>query len=153
METELSSELGNDPDFEYETSIEVSVPDGATDIYTMQIDYGVNNASYRIVDGPDSGAFTIDNDGKITSIGPMDYATAKVWYIIVEIMDIDSNTGYQYIQINVENTNNVPEPPDKTKPDIDDKENGMDLVFFPLEYKATKKVPIFKRERFIREAV
>jgi len=134
----------------------LTVPDEATAI--GQVDNADPNYSYTMnTDWGDGGGFSVDDQGNITSVNPLNYATAKVYWIRITIDDYlteGSSETTQTITINVENTNSDPEPPERIPPsDIDVTDSGPNLVFFPLEYEATREIPFFKRERFLRESV
>ncbi len=134
----------------------LTVPDEATAI--GQVENADPNYSYTMnTDWGDGGGFSVDDQGNITSVNPLDYATANVYWIRITIDDYlteGSSETTQTITINVENTNSEPEPPERIPPsDIDVTDSGPNLVFFPLEYEAAREIPFFKRERFLRESV
>ncbi len=129
--------------------------DGATTIGV--VNGGDINYSYTMTNWGDSGGFDVDSSGVVTSVNPMDYATAKIYWIQIEVDDYmtgGTDSAIITVTVEVQNTNSEPEPPERLPPgNIDDAAKfGPNLLFFPFEYKATKKVPFFKRERLLRES-
>ena len=103
---------------------------------------------------PDAQFFTIDQiTGNMTLNAPADYSTQNVYYVEILAQDVAGNVfGTQSLTVSVTDPGGVPQPPPHTNPGINDKVKGFGLIFFPLEYKASRKIPLFKRERFLRES-
>ncbi len=152
----MGGTAGNSGDLaDVEAEQSFSVADGSTTIGAIDGEY--TNYSHTLENWGDSAGFLVSDAGVITSHSPLDYSTAKVYWIKVKVDNFTAggtDEKYITIQINVQNTNNETEPPEREPPgDIDDEEEfGPNLLFFPIEYKAAREVPLFKRERFLRES-
>ncbi len=128
-----------------------TVDDGATAIGTIGVSASANNYTYIMGTDGDAALFSVDSNGVITANAPLDYSVGKVYYFTVEVMDLEGFSDYAHVKVSVNNINNKPEPPVKDSPD-ESADAGSDLIFFPLEYEASREIPIFKRERFLRES-
>jgi len=136
----------------------VSADDGATYITTIQpvTQPALIGDKFRInQEYGDYADFTIDpQNGFVNAVTPLNYSAKKTYYIkVLSRGVVPSFSKMIMLKIEVNNINGAPEPPtDPGKPDDDEEFNeGLAKVFFPLEYKAMKKVPLFKRERLLRE--
>jgi len=140
----------------------VTVNDGASTVFSFPYVDHVFNISYKIEAGGDGSLFTISKHGVITAKAPLDYATKKTYYVKARMVEQNSGLIVETLDviltINVLNTNNEAEPPpsgdNPFQDEIDEADNkGSDMVFFPLEYKAMKQIPLFRRERLMRECL
>ncbi len=147
------------PEDKYPEELSIAVADGATNIYEFTPGGTGDSNNYEMDPSGDGGAFAITSAyGHITAVAPLDYASRDVWYFKVNVTDSEANSTTVKFTVTVNNTNSEPEPPpheDPYPPEEDDDEidKGPNIIFFPLEYKSTKKIPVFKRERFLRESV
>jgi hypothetical protein len=155
----------------------VSVNDGSVDVFSFPYIDDVSSTWYQIEEGGDGPLFTMSRHGVLSAKSPLDYAVKKTYYVKARMigdisgsitLDSDGRWVNLYQQtvdiddviltINVLNTNNESEPPDTGdnpfEDELEDADNkGSENVFFPLEYKAMKEIPLFRRERLMRECL
>ena len=133
----------------------VTVDDGSVYITTLQPVGGALIGDPFNFDESfgDADLFTVDEqNGFINAKAPLDYSVKKTYYIKVVRRSLNpGNTVVVTLKIELNNINNKPEPPAVKPPEDDEGNEGLAKVFFPLEYNAMKKVPLFKRERLLRE--
>ena len=135
----------------------VTVADGSTDITRVTTD-STAAVKFTFAEGYDEEYFSINNNGDVTANNPLDYSVKNIYYLKVKadsIANYEFEATYTKLTIVVENTDGVPEPPESDDPfeGENQKDKGYSLILFPIEYKAAKEVPFFKRERFLRESV
>jgi len=143
----------------------IDLPDGATTIIDIDGHPQAIGSNFKILPELDAVHFSIDAVGVVTANAPLNYTLQKDYYIKVAVQCVMPNNppwddGANYsktvlVSIHLQNTNNVPEPAVTPPAFGDESENdgGADLCYFPLEYKACKKIPLFRRERLLRECV
>lgn len=140
----------------------ITVDDGATYIGKAEFTDDGNGGFYEFSfaqDGNDEDYFTIDQQGRINAKAPLSYAVKDTYYfrVSIETRNIANQPVFNYTEykVTVANTNNLPAPPFTEDPfeNKNTRDKGFTLILFPLEMKAAKEVPFFRRERFLREAV
>jgi len=133
-----------------------TVPNGTTYVRDMHKDAPGGLSYTYSISGPDVGSFQINSDGLLSSLGPLMYNVKSKYHVVVNIkhniLGVNEDT---YITVEIENTNGEPDNPSGDDPfdDISSNDKGLEAVLFPLEYKASKHIPLFRRERFLRESV
>ena len=88
-------------------SVDENVPNG-TEVGQVIATDNVGVTAYNITDGNSNNAFSIDNNGLLTTAGTIDYEMVSDYILTVQALDAESNSSNAFVTVMVVNIDEEP---------------------------------------------